>query len=125
MPIRIWIDQECGIVRGVVEGAFETAEMMEALNGILEDDAFTPGTPVLSDHRTVSTVLTREQAMAVAARLAAMAPQLAGMRWAVVTTHPASYGMMRMLSVLLEDAGVEMRIFEEMDEAEGWALGGG
>lgn len=122
MPIRIWIDKDRGLVRGVVEGDFETDGMLEAMNGVLEDEDFLPGMPVVSDHRSVGTVLTRDQAMAVAGRLTALAPRLSGMRWAVVTIHPASYGMMRMLSVLLEEAGVEMRIFEVMEPAEAWAL---
>lgn len=123
MPIRIWIDRDPGVVRGVVDGSFESEQMMEALNGILSDDDFVPGMPVVSDHRTVTTVLTREQAMAVAGRLVSMGPELSRMRWAVITTNTASYGMMRMLAVLLEDAGVELRIFEDPEQAEAWALG--
>ena len=41
-------------------------------------------------------------------------------RWALVTTKPASYGMMRMLSAMLEPVPIIIRIFDTLEEADDW-----
>lgn len=38
----------------------------------------------------------------------------------MVTREPASYGMMRMMSVLVERVPMEVQIFETIEEAEEW-----
>ena len=44
----------------------------------------------------------------------------AGDRWAIVATVPASYGMMRMLSVHAERVPMDARVFERAEDAESW-----
>jgi len=60
--------------------------------------------------------------VAMVAHLETVARAVTGTRWAIVTVAPASYGMMRMLSVRAEKIPMTVRIFDDPDEAESWLL---
>jgi hypothetical protein len=88
-----------------------------------------PGFHLLTDHRAVTTPISAEDARRIAAELRGRTQRLESMGgwcWAAVATKPASYGMVRMLSALVEDTPIELEVFTEMEEAEAWlALRGG
>ena len=120
MPIEYWIEKDRRRVRAVVTGDFTTDEMLRAVQGSTQDSEFEPGFDVLSDHTQVGEPLTTQQAKQLSSYLQDLQSVMAHARWAVVTSKPASVGMMRMLGVLLEQVPMELRVFTAMDEAEAW-----
>ncbi len=120
MPIEMRVKGAERLVLGKLRGAVGTREMIDALDGVVADPGFRPGFDVLSDHREIASPLAPDQLEALLGHLSTLGGSFAGSRWAIVTTAPASYGMMRMLSVLAEPIGLEVRVFREMDEAREW-----
>lgn len=120
MPITSSIDERRRLVVAKVEGDFTLAEVLEAISKAVSDPRFQPGFSVLSDHRKVGTPLTPVQAQAMVAHLGTLADSLAGARWAVVTENPASFGMLRMVSVLAQRVPMEVEVFPSLDQAHHW-----
>ena len=65
--------------------------------------------------------VTPSQAKQMVEHLVNLADVFAGTRWAVVTSQPASYGMMRMVSVHAERVPMDVRIFSSLEAAESLA----
>ena len=124
MPIRHWLDKERRRVHAVVTGRFTLAEIVAAIDAATSDPEFERGFDVLSDHTAVEEPLTPSQAEQMVAHLRTLSRQLVGARWAIVTRKPASYGMMRMLSVLAEQVPMRVEVLNSLEEAEQW-LGSG
>ena len=103
-----------------VSGTLTLNEILDAIHRSVTDPAYQPGFGVLSDHTAVEEPLTPSQAREMAARLEELSASLGGSRWAVVTAQPASYGMIRMVSALVEPAGIDVRVFSSHEEAEAW-----
>jgi hypothetical protein len=120
MPIRIWIEPEKELIRAEAVGDLSAAEMIAAVNAAVEDPAFRPGFSILSDHRHIGKALTPEQASELVGHLSRLTRYFAGVRWAVVSTKTASVGMMRLLSVHLEQVPLTLEVFSSMNEAERW-----
>ncbi len=123
MPIRYRIDKEERLVRAEVRGDFTTSDMIRALDNMVRDPDFEPGFNFLSDHAAVGEPVTPEQLDQLIAHLESLSEVLSGARWAIVATKPASYGMMRMLSVLAEAIPLRVAVFESLESAEEWARG--
>ena len=102
MPIKQWVESDRRRIRAVVYGNFTISEILGAIDSAVQDPGFEPGFDVLSDHTEIGEPLTISQAQEMVSHLKKLAKQMAGSRWAVVTREPASYGMRRMLSVLIE-----------------------
>ncbi len=120
MPIEHFIDVERRRIVATVIGDFTLEDIFETIGGAVRDPRFRPGFDVYSDHRAVGEPLTGPQATQVAAFLEKHADVLAGTRWAVVTSKPASYGMLRMLSILAQRVPMEIQVFASQSEAEAW-----
>lgn len=120
MPIEHRIEPEQRRIRATVSGNFTLEEILDTINGTVNDPDFQRGYDILSDHTRVETAITTEQAGVTAEYLASLSLYFAGSRWAVVTTKDVSYGMMRMLSVFLERVPMDLRVFRSFDEAENW-----
>lgn len=120
MPIRIWVEKDRRLVRAVVMGSITVGEIVEAIDASIRDPDFEPGFDILSDHTAIGEPLTPSQAQQTAAHLMKFSPSMAGARWAVVVGTPASYGMMRMLAVLLERIPMTLRAFTSLADAEAW-----
>lgn len=120
MPIKLWVDTDNQRVRAIVTGNFSTAEILRSINQAVEDPEFKPGFNILSDHTGIDTAITPEQAQMTAAHMEQLARYFTGSKWAVVTATDISYGMMRMLSVYLENIPVYLQVFRSMAEAEDW-----
>ena len=95
-------------------------DMFRAIRSSTEDSGFEPGFDVLSDHTDVGKPLTTEQALQLSSYLDSLRSVMQHSRRAVVTSKPASFGMMRMLSVYLEQAPMILRFFKTLEEAEKW-----
>ena len=103
-----------------VYGEFTHDEIVETINRCVRDPEFRPGFKVLSDHTAVKVPVTPSQAKQMVEHLVNLADAFAGTRWAAVTSLPASYGMMRMVSVHAERVPLEVQIFSSLEEAEAW-----
>lgn len=82
------------------------------------------GYHVLSDHREIGEPATRDQVETLVEHIADLRQYFACARWAVIVSKPASFGMMRMLSVMAERVPMEVRVFADADRAEWWARSG-
>ena len=120
MPIEHWIEKDRHRVRAVVTGEFTNDEIFQAIRASVEDPEFRAGFDILSDHTQIGTPITTQQAEALSSYLRGFSKYFAGSRWAVVTTKPASYGMMRMLSVFVEKVPMSLQVFKTVSEAETW-----
>lgn len=103
-----------------VSGAFTFPEILKAIDGSVHDPAFQRGFDVFSDHTEVEAPITPPDARAMVNHLENLSDFLAGARWAVVTATPASYGMLRMVSVLAERVPMDVQVFESLEAAEAW-----
>ncbi len=104
----------------MVSGDFTFDEILDTVTKAVNDPDFVPGCDILSDHTQVGEVLTMSQARRLTVHLRGLSEHFAGARWAVVTTKPASYGMMRMLSVLVEEVPMQLEVFHSFEDAERW-----
>lgn len=120
MPINYWIEKDHRHIRSIVSGNITIDDIFQTINASIEDADFEPGFDILSDHTEISEPLTTIQANQVSSYLKNLHSVMAYSRWAVITKLPASYGMMRMLSVFLEEVPMELNIFDTLEEAEKW-----
>ena len=120
MTIESHVDEERRCIFAKVSGKFTIQEIVETINKSVQDPKFRPGFSVLSDHSQVREPITAQQAEQTIEHLVNLSDSMAGSRWAVVTTTAASYGMMRMLSVLAERVPMEVQVFSSQSEAEVW-----
>jgi hypothetical protein len=119
MTITHRIDPERRRLIFAVSGTITTEEMLAAV-----DRAVPAGDTrrynVLSDHRALVTPATTAQIEALVGHLMRYKAVFGGMRWAIVVGQPASFGMMRMLSVLAERIPIEVEVFTDLAKAERW-----
>ena len=120
MPIKYWIEKNNRRIRAVVSGNITADETFRAIKESTEDPDFEPGFDVLSDHTSIGEPLTTQQATEMSSYLKKLSGVMTHSRWAVITKNPASYGMMRMLSVFLEEVPMKLEVFGNMEEAETW-----
>ena len=120
MPIESHIDEERRCVVARVYGDFTFDDILEAIDHSVRDPRFRPGFAVLSDHTEVGEPLTPSQARRMVDHLESLADLMAGSRWAVVTSKAASFGMLRMVSVLAERVPMDVQVFSSHEEAEAW-----
>jgi hypothetical protein len=117
MPITYSIDSARRRLFAVAEGSVTYGEIMAHL-GKERDDEGLP-LPELIEAREATVVLTAAEVRQVVERLRALGGESALGPTAVVTDDDVSYGIMRMLEVLVEDV-CDIRPFRDRDEAEEW-----
>lgn len=122
MAIRTQVDAARRLVLAEIVGEFSLDDILGAIDASVADPAFRPGFDVLSDHVRTARPIAVDELRRMTEHLRSI-PAMAGARWAVVVGQPASYGMMRMLSVLAERIPIEVAIFETLEEAEHWLRG--
>jgi hypothetical protein len=120
MPIDIRVDTNKHRVYAVLSGILTLNEMVEAVNTSVEDPAFRNGIDILSDHTRLEKPIETDEAKSLARHFQVLQEHFAGSRWAVVTKMEVSFGMMRMLSVFLEQVPMYLQVFYSFDEAERW-----
>ena len=121
MPITFRIDRPARLIRAAVRGDFTAAEMLATVTAAAVQAG--PGFAVLSDHREIGEPATREQIEQLVEHLAALQRHFAHARWAVIVSKPASFGMMRMLEMMVERVPMTVRVFVDAERAERWARG--
>lgn len=122
MPITHRIESDSSIVYVDVTGSPSTAEMCEAIDRVVADPDFQAGFGLLSDHRRLDVPATTDQVHAILGRLTEHKSAFGTIRWAIVVDRTASFGMMRMLSVLAEEVPARVEVFRSVDEAKSWLL---
>ena len=120
MPIDTWIDTSDHRIHAVLTGSVTLDEMIQAIDSSIEDSSFRKGIDILSDHTGLEKPIETDEAKRLAVHLQRLRDCFEGSRWAVVTKMPASFGMMRMLSVFLEKVPMHLRVFYSFAEAERW-----
>ncbi len=120
MPVDFKIDTGPRLIVATVFGEISDTDIVEALNASVSDPDFEPGFNVLSDHTRITRPITTEQVKLMVDHMESLSNHLAGARWAIVTKSPASYGMMRMLSVFAKRVPLELQVFRDADEANKW-----
>ena len=122
MPITYHVDRDARLIRATVWGDVTLEEMLDCVTSAAAETGG-PGYAILSDHREVGEPITRTQVERLVEQLEALRASFAGARWAVIVSKPASFGMMRMLSVLAEGIPMTVRVFVDAGRAERWARG--
>jgi hypothetical protein len=120
MPIETWIDTRKHRVHAILSGRVTLHEMIQAIDSSVEDSSFRNGIDIFSDHTRLEKPIETDQAQKLVTYLRKLKTHFVGSRWAVVTKMQASFGMMRMLSVLLEKIPMELSVFYSFVEAERW-----
>lgn len=122
MPITWTLDREARLIRVEVRGEVTVAEMIECVTSAA-DEVGEPGYNIVSDHRQIAAPVTKPQLERLTHRLLALRPVFQDSRWATVVSSPASFGMMRMFAVFLQQVPITLEIFSETADAERWAGG--
>jgi hypothetical protein len=121
MPISYEVDTHRRIVRLLYERDPNFRDWASAMDDATRAPGYEPGFGFLFDRRSVPPA-TSEHIRAAVAWIGQHRAQVAGSRWAVVVTDPASYGMTRMGQALAEGLPVQLRVFKDVDEAVFWLL---
>ena len=104
----------------VVSGRFGLDEIFDVVDAIVRDPDFEPGYSLRSDHRDIEEPSTVDQLQAMVSHRGKYTYKLERTHWAIVTQSAASYGMMRMLSVLGQRAHLTIEVFSSLEAAESW-----
>lgn len=120
MAFTYVIDPEHQLVTLRPESHPTTADWESVLDRVAADPLFQPGFDVISDrwhlHVEPDAAYVRATIEAVAARSAAFGRS----RFAVLTSHLATYGMARMAEALAENRGIVWRVFMDRSQAMNW-----
>ena len=121
MGITFSMDPERGRVHMVIGGEFTSDEMLSTVRAVIASPALPDAFTVLSDHTRVERPLTSSQLVELVALMEEHAQRFAGVRWAIVSTRPASYGMMRVLAARAQLVlRMRVRIFFDVQRATQW-----
>lgn len=120
MPSTEAIDHDLRVVRITITGGLTAAEMIESADRVAALIGPRVGYSVVSDHRGVTTPATPQQLEVLVDHLSRRVPAVHRQKWAIVTASPASFGMMRMFSVLAERIPIRVAVFLDPIEAMTW-----
>ena len=121
MAITFSIDAERGRLHLSVGGDFTTEEMLSAMRAVIESPLLPDAFTAISDHTRVERPVTSSQLVELVTLMEAHAERFARARWAIVSTRPASYGMMRVLAARAQLVlGMRVRIFFDVQRATQW-----
>jgi hypothetical protein len=121
VPIRNEIDKQAGLVRITIEGRTDEQEWLDSVSELGKDPDFRPSMNLLIDVRHHETVASSDMMWKIGRMVG---PDASNSRWAIVVSRLVSVGMSNMLSALVQEAGIKVKAFEDMDEAEKWVREG-
>lgn len=124
MAVNYRIEQGERIVYLTVTGESPFAEWEGVLRRVISDPAYVRGFNFLTDRRAQTDVTGPEFPRQVLRFLVEHTGEMGRYRWAAVSQREATFQMLRMFSVLAEEADIHVRVFEDYEEARGWLLGG-
>jgi len=120
VPIHYAIDTALGIVYVDMSGAISPPEVLLFLERLAVDPALRPAMPQLIDVTRVHSSPSVTESEVVAHGFARLRHRFEGARCAVVVTDPLMYGAIRQFAALAARAGVDVRPFLELAEAQAW-----
>lgn len=121
MPITFQFSPAERFVEVRLWGEIPSEEILSGIDALVGHPDFPPAGHILSDHRQLARAGSLDQVEMVLQRMRSYGEKFAGVRWAIVTTLPESYGMMRVLSTLAETRNsMEVQVFAERESALRW-----
>jgi hypothetical protein len=123
MPVSYRIEPEEGIVYLTTDGTVPFVELEAVMLGVLSDPSYRPGFSFLSDSTRETDVPDTGYVRRCVDFLGRYTAEMGECRWAMVSRHPALFGMQRMFSTLAESYGITARVFREPEAARRWLLG--
>lgn len=119
MPFSYTLNDAEGMVRMVGAGEASLAETEQMVRALASDLRSRPGQPLFCDVRELDWVPWPNEVKIVASLLYELRSSFTG-PVAIVTEKPAIFGMARMLSMLVEPAGIRMAAFRCPAQAKLW-----
>jgi hypothetical protein len=105
------------------EGTYSVDELRNPWIALAERSDLQLPIACVLDMRASDSVLTRSMGdLRAIADSFLMRAEVTGKRIAIVTSGGARYGLMRMAATWAELAGVEAKVFRDLDEAQAWAV---
>ncbi len=92
----------------------------EVLDRVARDPAFSPDFGVLSDRRHLVKEPTADYAKRSVTAIEERSRQFPGTRFAILTSHLATYGMGRLAEAYAENRGIAFRVFTSEADAMEW-----
>jgi hypothetical protein len=120
LPISYAVDNVNRILSFTLSGELTTAEMVEMTGRAASDLDPASSYDVMPDHRGLLSPITPDQARAFAAWPSSPVSPFRGTHWVAIVTQPASYGMLLMLAVYIQEAGIIMEIVQSPEAALSW-----
>jgi hypothetical protein len=105
------------------DGVPTIQDWTDLLDRLAADPAFQPGFGVVSDRRHLLVTPTAEYVRTSVEAIAQRRGVFGRSRWAILTSHQATYGMARMAEAYADNREIAFSAFAEMDEAIAWATG--
>lgn len=115
------VDSENGLAHVVYGPAFSFEAWEQAMRAIFAEPSYRPGFGFLIDRRG-SEPPEPDDVRRMVGFIGRHRSEIAGSRWAFVTSGPADYGMARMVQALASDHPTTLRIFEAPAAALAWLL---
>jgi hypothetical protein len=117
MAISYRIDKTDQLITATAFGDVSFQDFRAMLAVMIEDPDFDPEYDRLWDMRQGRPMLSADEVRGVAKVVANV---VGGRRAAIVAPGDVAYGLSRMYSVFLEDAGIDVQPFRTFDEATAW-----
>ena len=117
MSITYRIDQKAERITATVSGDLTFHDLRATLGVMVRDPAFRPRFDRLWDLREAHTKLSGDEVRSIAT---AVRVGVGGHRIAIVAPSDVAYGLARMYSVLVEESGLIVQPFREMECATTW-----
>jgi hypothetical protein len=118
ISIRFVPSEQRVIVTG--SGDLAVSDMMDAASRIYSDAQFERGMTMMADFSAARLMLSADNVWTVAGFVSRNLERRGKGRCAVITGRDVDYGVVRMAQAYLEDAAVELGVFRNIGDAEGW-----
>ena len=120
MVFTIAHDPAAHLVVATISGPLSLPDMEATVNAVVTCPGAAPTDGILTDHTGIEAPITPRDLERFLTVLEAHAPALRRRHWAIVAGTPASYGMMRMLSVGALRIPLDVRVFHDAVSARAW-----
>lgn len=122
MPLTYQLDEGARTVVVVGEGTADVAQCEVVARALAADLETRRGWPILCDFRALTWVPWPAEVRYLATMMGELRAFLTG-PIAVIIEKPATFGMARMLAILIEPFGLRMMPFRSLDEGTAWIAG--
>jgi hypothetical protein len=119
MPITYKIDPEQRRITAFATGITRADDLHELIRSLLADPAFVPGLRALYDARYAEPDITIMQLAEVAGEVRQLLQRGLG-RIAIVAESETTYRVAKTFTVLARAIAIDVDVFRELSDAEGW-----